>query len=351
MAKNARQLREEREAARRKAIREKVDAKIKASEERKKEQEMAQEAAKIKKMKDEMPHKGERKSLAKAVGVKSTFVVGDKVYMTSFGKGNDAIVEKKVENNSSEDITIPPAFELSEVTDEKYTVTGGRIKGLEVTVDNPAHYKNNPDLRVRNDSLCLKPKLEERFYGKTFPDDNIHIQLIYNILDIEKILAVYSSNAVYVLNNILDYELEGKNMDYISSLNCDLTFEEYENRKKKDILDIFYDFANSNKLYYFGEAFCISDRNKTKLKTYDEIYEITALIAQLRQWCFHDEGEKKQGWLYNLESLKDNFKYTLDDLYQAPIKKINRNFIKTNKVNLLILADIFRDESKEKLAK
>lgn len=351
MAKNARQLREEREAARRKAIREKADERIRIEKERKKEQEAAKEAEKIKKMKEEMPHKGERKSLAKAIGVKSTFVVGDKVYMTSFGKGNDAIVEKKVENNSSEDITIPPAFELSEVTDEKYTVTGGRIKGLEVTVDNPAHYRDKPNLRVRNDSLCLKPKLEERFYGKTFPDDNIHIQLIYNILDIEKILSVYSSNAVYVLNNILDYEIKGENKDYISSLNCDLTFEEYENRKSKDVLDIFYNFADSSKLYYFGEAFCTTEKNKTRLKSYDEIYEITALIAQLRQWCFHDEGENKQGWLYNLESLKDNFKYTLDDLYRSPINKINRNFIKTNKVNLLILSDIFRDESKEKLAK
>ncbi len=37
--------------------------------------------------------------------------------------------------------------------------------------------------------------------GRTF-EDNIHIQLIYNILDIEKIRSVHINNIIYEINNL-----------------------------------------------------------------------------------------------------------------------------------------------------
>ncbi len=58
------------------------------------------------------------------------------------------------------------------------------------------------DGSVRTDLLSEKAKLEARFFGKDFPDDNIHIQLIHNILDIDKILAPYINGISVTLNRM-----------------------------------------------------------------------------------------------------------------------------------------------------
>ena len=58
--------------------------------------------------------------------------------------------------------------------------------------------------------IHCRAALEERFFGKTF-GDNIHIQLIHNILDIEKILyieAVDRKTFVYTENECYESELK-----------------------------------------------------------------------------------------------------------------------------------------------
>ena len=54
------------------------------------------------------------KSLAKALGVKSAFSLGDdKILITSFGKGNDAIIEKAIEKEEVIDKNNPVMFNAS----------------------------------------------------------------------------------------------------------------------------------------------------------------------------------------------------------------------------------------------
>lgn len=101
---NARQLREQQKIAEK----EKYARKAQLERERKKEEEAAREAEiaaekrrrRIEAICKEMnennePIKSDKKSSAKAAGVKSVFAVDDAVYMTSFGRGNDAVLEKK----------------------------------------------------------------------------------------------------------------------------------------------------------------------------------------------------------------------------------------------------------------
>ena len=55
-----------------------------------------------------------KKSGAKANGLKSVLVLDDKILMTSFGKGNCAILEKEVQNDVVKDINIDnPVFDAS----------------------------------------------------------------------------------------------------------------------------------------------------------------------------------------------------------------------------------------------
>ena len=155
------------------------------------------------------PAAEKKKSSVKAAGMKSILVSENKMYITSFGKGNSAVLEyevDKVDNNNYNKTQLSSEsssnIKLCGVTKVNITFSSkhGFGSGVEINTSNPTH-RSGESSPVRWDMLGLKSELEKRFFGKTF-DDNIHIQLIYNILDIEKILAVYVTNIVYALNNI-----------------------------------------------------------------------------------------------------------------------------------------------------
>lgn len=296
----------------------------------------------------------DKKSLAKAAGVKSVFAVGDAVYMTSFGRGNDAVLEKKIVSDSHESINKDdPAFTLTDVNTTNYKVLSGRVKALTAVTDNPVHHGDSPD-SVPTDMLGLKKTLEEKFYGRAFDSDNIHIQLIYNILDIEKILAQYSTNAVYALNNLFRAE-ETESEDFVGSISSNYTFDSL-NEKNKEKLSVLLSEARTG---YFGNAFyyCVKDKDTGRIKkdksgnpmtrrrSEKNCYDILALIGSLRQWSFHGNDRNDPTWLYHLEDLDKEFLHILDELYDETIGRVNHDFVNNNKVNILILNSIFGDEA------
>lgn len=270
------------------------------------------------------------KSMAKAAGVKSVFAVGNTVYMTSFGRGNDAVLEQKIVDTSHEPLNIDdPAYQLNVVTMNGYSVTGHRGETVSAVTDNPLRRfnggkKDEPEQSVPTDMLCLKPTLEKKFFGKEF-NDNIHIQLIYNILDIEKILAVYSTNAIYALNNMsADENIE--NSDFFMKRTTDETFDDFEKKKEstnsreKADFDAFEKFIGNYRLAYFADAFYVNKKNpkgkaKNVLREDKELYSVLTLIGKLRHWCVHSEEGRAEFWLYKLNELKDDFKNVLDVVY------------------------------------
>ena len=362
---NARQLREQQKIAEK----EKYARKAQLERERKKEEEAAREAEiaaekrrrRIEAICKEMnennePIKSDKKSSAKAAGVKSVFAVDDAVYMTSFGRGNDAVLEKKIISGSHENINCDePAFTLTNVAADKYEIESSRVKSLNATSDNPVHHGNDQPNAVFSDMLELKSPLETRVYGKTFDNDNIHIQLIYNILDIEKILALYSTNAIYALNNLLN---KNDQTDIFERMMTDNTYKEIcdppEDRYKanRQELKAFMDSLIKNpRLAYYGTAFYIPNDNKSVLRSEKEIYDILALLGKLRHWCIHG-NESNRKWLYSLDDndfLAPEFKKIMDKLYDGAIDKLNKDFVKTNKVNIQILEAIFSNEDHAEL--
>lgn len=299
------------------------------------------------------------KSAAKAAGVKSVFAVNDAIYMTSFGKGNDAVLEKKIVSDSHENMNKEaPAFILTDVNNTKYKLSSSRIKSLEATSDNPVHRKKGKDDKsdyvnfdhINSDMLMLKGKLEQKFYGETFGNDNIHIQLIYNILDVEKILAQYSTNAVYALNNLFR-EKQSESRDIFSNMTTDYTYNDicYSTEYKKIDIKNFIDLSMKNpRLAYFGSAFLTDNGKRKSLRNEEDIYDIFTLIGKLRHWCVHGNDENSV-WLYKLDSLSQEFRDIMDKLYNETIKNINHNFINTNKVNIQILASVYPEEKLSKI--
>ena len=303
------------------------------------------------------PAAEKKKSSVKAAGMKSILVSENKMYITSFGKGNSAVLEYEVDNNdynktqlSSEDNS---NIELCDVDEVNITFSSkhGFESGVEINTSNPTH-RSGESSSVRGDMLGLKSELEKRFFGKTF-DDNIHIQLIYNILDIEKILAVYVTNIVYALNNMLGLENESNNdfMGYLSAKNTYYIFTHPDKSNLSDnvkgnikkSLSKFNALLKTKHLGYFG-----LEEPKTKDERASEayqkrVYHMLAIVGQIRQCVFHDKSRTKKFDLYSfINNIYPEYRDTLDYLVDERFDSINKGFIQGNKVNISLLIDMMK---------
>uniref|UniRef100_UPI003FD82B6C type VI-D CRISPR-associated RNA-guided ribonuclease Cas13d n=1 Tax=Ruminococcus bicirculans (ex Wegman et al. 2014) TaxID=1160721 RepID=UPI003FD82B6C len=310
------------------------------------------------------PAAEKKKSSVKAAGMKSILVSKNKMYITSFGKGNSAVLEyevDKVDNNdynqtqlSSEDSS---NIELRGVTKVNITFSSkhGLESGVEINTSNPTH-RSGESSPVRWDMLGLKSELEKRFFGKTF-DDNIHIQLIYNILDIEKILAVYVTNIVYALNNMLGVKGSESHDDFIGYLSTNNTYDVFidpdnsslSDDKKANVrksLSKFNALLKTKRLGYFGLEEPKTKDNRVSEAYKKRVYHMLAIVGQIRQCVFHDLSEHLE---YDLYSFIDNSKKvyrecreTLDYLVDERFDSINKGFIQGNKVNISLLIDMMK---------
>lgn len=310
------------------------------------------------------PAAEKKKSSVKAAGMKSILVSENKMYITSFGKGNSAVLEyevDKVDNNDYNKTQLSSKdnsnIELGNVNEVNITFSSRRgfESGVEINTSNPTH-RSGESSSVRGDMLGLKSELEKRFFGKTF-DDNIHIQLIYNILDIEKILAVYVTNIVYALNNMLGVKGSESYDDFMGYLSAQNTYYIFTHPDKSNLSDKvkgnikkslskFNALLKTKRLGYFG-----LEEPKTKDTRASEaykkrVYHMLAIVGQIRQCVFHDLSEHSE---YDLYSFIDNSKKvyrecreTLDYLVDERFDSINKGFIQGNKVNISLLIDMMK---------
>lgn len=302
-----------------------------------------------------------KKSSVKAAGMKSILVSENKMYITSFGKGNSAVLEyevDKVDDNDYNQTQLSSKgssnIELHGVNEVNITFSSkhGFGSGVEINTSNPTH-RSGESSPVRWDMLGLKSELEKRFFGKTF-DDNIHIQLIYNILDIEKILAVYVTNIVYALNNMLGEGDDESHDDFMGYLSAKNTYDVFTDPDESDLsknikgnikksLSKFNDLLKTKRLGYFG-----LEEPKTKdtnaLEAYKKrVYHMLAIVGQIRQSVFHDKSSKLHEDLYSFIDIIDSeYRETLDYLVDERFDSINKGFIQGNKVNISLLIDMMK---------
>lgn len=302
-----------------------------------------------------------KKSSVKAAGMKSILVSKNKMYITSFGKGNSAVLEYEVDNNDYNKTQLSSKdnsnIELCGVNEVNITFSSKRgfESGVEINTSNPTH-RSGESSPVRGDMLGLKSELEKRFFGKTF-DDNIHIQLIYNILDIEKILAVYVTNIVYALNNMLGIKDSESYDDFMGYLSAKNTYEVFTHPDKSNLSDkakgnikksfsTFNDLLKTKRLGYFGLEEPKTKDTRVSQAYKKRVYHMLAIVGQIRQCVFHDLSEHSE---YDLYSFIDNSKKvyrecreTLDYLVDERFDSINKGFIQGNKVNISLLIDMMK---------
>lgn len=304
------------------------------------------------------PAAEKKKSSVKAAGMKSILVSENKMYITSFGKGNSAVLEYEVDNNDYNKTQLSSKdnsnIELGNVNEVNITFSSRRgfESGVEINTSNPTH-RSGESSSVRGDMLGLKSELEKRFFGKTF-DDNIHIQLIYNILDIEKILAVYVTNIVYALNNMLGIKDSESYDDFMGYLSAKNTYEVFTHPDKSDLSDkvkgnikksfsTFNDLLKTKRLGYFGLEEPKTKDTRVSQAYKKRVYHMLAIVGQIRQSVFHDKSSKLDEDLYSFIDIIDSeYRETLDYLVDERFDSINKGFIQGNKVNISLLIDMMK---------
>ncbi len=297
------------------------------------------------------------KSKAKAAGVKSVFMLEDgTALVTSFGRGNDALPEKEISAETVTDLRTPAAFSLATV-DKKYSVRGRA--GIVAHPDSPSGSQGL-------DLIKCKGELERRYFGKEFKD-NIHIQIIYSILDIEKILAVHVNNIVYSLDNLRrkDSTETDDFIGYMSTINdfCAYSDPEKYLAGRPDAIRsvlagkaVFEEYLKNPRLGYFGAAFFNQRGDKLERKTDEDIYWVFAMLGGLRQFCAHDKNSARH-WLYCLEDTKmlpAAAGAYLEKNYCDAVAKLDNGFVRNNaSANFTLLFSAFGAtdlKSKVKLA-
>lgn len=197
------------------------------------------------------------------------------------------------------------------------------------------------------DALCLKPYFEKDFFGRTFTD-NMHIQAIYNIFDIEKILAKHITNIIYTVNSF-DRNYNQSGNDTIGfDINYRVPYSEYgggkdsngepKNQSKWKKRDNFIKFYNEAKphLGYYENIFYDHGEPISE----EKFYNYLNILNFIRNNTFHYKDDDIE--LYS-ENYSEEFVFIncLNKFVKNKFKNVNKNFISNEKNNLYIILNAY----------
>ena len=296
-------------------------------------------------------------TLTKRMGLKSTLVFDNKITVTSFANSSNsekasAHIEKRTDfwgkTIMQDEKMFRTDVEKQQIYIEKeFPDENNKIITQTAMFENPA---------LRNcgkDYIGMKNSVEKVMFGKEFPNDNLHIQIAYNILDIKKIICPYINNVVNIFYNLGRGKLKDDKNDLLGN-KIGLKSEE----KIEDLL------INSSAYFvYFGDVFKQvklskeqqekSEEEKRRIwqelwnKNFDHNKNIVNSLIKLRQMCFHQnyensDKEVSSTALFNIEQfLNKEEKASLDEIYTGAIDKVNYDFNKNSSNNLYILEQIY----------
>lgn len=375
-----RELREQQQAEKR-ARYQKRDADKKAAEEARLEQERQNARNKLAEKIAASSNKEVgtvRKSAAKAANLKSTFILDDRtLLMTSFGRGSAAQPEKRITNGQVTSINQPPAFQ-AEARSHQYAISGR----MSAVSDDPLHNGQGIHVAARRQKDAeqgvgqsvgfLREKLEQKFYGQTF-SDNIHIQLIYSILDIEKLLASHINHITYEINNLFR-DKDSENPDFMGYMSLNVPYEEIcfgdtvkgkaaeNNKRSLNSLNLLT--GHMNQRYYFNSAFNdwlyvpegVSKKDKAAREYWSRwnVYYRLCLLGMTRQAMSHENTGKEKN-IYQLDAkfdpafqsdplrkaAREEARQMLDTLFGSRVRELNEHFLEMAKRNLIILFRVY----------
>lgn len=320
-----------------------------------------------------------KKSSAKMAGLKSLQYLNDEETIAlSFGKGNEAILEKSItKNNENNEIKISNISKSNNInlklnpnnlliTNNLRKKDGEFVTGQADTITPNDFY----------DDLRFKDQLETEIFGKITAingtetinpvsfKDNIRIQIAYNIFDIIKKLVPISANLCYSLNSL---DRKNKNKDDIIGNNLNYGKEYNETNEK---FNNFCENAKLNFAYYgnlfgkFKEEFIENKNQDKKVKIIkfnanenQEIYNTLLPVNFLRNGISHFNEVGKQDDKHQpialFQNNYDNYKLITKILYskfENAVKQINKNFFDNEKNNFYIFTQSLNQSVNDELS-
>jgi hypothetical protein len=322
-----------------------------------------------------MPNNSQKKTDAKRIGVKSVLLHGNEnITITTFGKGNKAEVAIQTDKTGS---NLAQKYEERNLTAQKLTSAGFEMLGTiggdyldPVILANPAD-------RAGEDYLQLKGTLEKEFFSEEFPNDNVRIQIIHNILDIQKILGLYVNDIIYCVNNLRDdFWITYKDEKGISKTSEEPDIVGTGSGKQKGALPKMRHYFG-----FFGKAFrgvspkpekgkdgkltnqaefdAVDNYNLSVLAVLNELRQVTAHYKNCHKIFLQNEKLWKElkikkdivvSCSYNQQGKKlEVCENLIENAYTKRTADINSKFLDHSKVNLRILFRLFNDVKQDEI--
>lgn len=304
--------------------------------------------------------KAKKKSSAKIAGVKSVMKTSaDTTVIAVFGKGNEAVLEKRIINNETTDINKSSKISVDAKSEKKRYVITSKSRNAGKSNSAIKGYTDKPDEHSGLDLLGLKDELEQEIFDDNF-QDNLRVQIAYNIFDIVKALAPVANNITYTLNS-LDRK-DGHKNDIIGfTLNYSIAYNQFGTGNdqviiKKQALQNYIANAKNNFIYY-DDIFYHDERKPkneivSELNSEKDIYYSLGLINFLRNSVSHF-GDKFLLFKKDYQFLNGDLKKRLDKTFRQKVESVNKNFTANEKNNLWLAANALNvkgDEGLKKLA-
>lgn len=325
----------------------------------------------LKGAKKSQKNKSVDKVTAKKIGLKSTLIYDGKLALTSFanaktGDKNATNVEQISSYFGDTIYSKNPILFNADVSEQEIVIKpiNRAVVNKDLPIPNPAK------MGVKKDYVGIKGVLENKYFGKIHNDDNIHVQIAYNVADIKKIMIPYLEQIIY-----LCYNLNRKERD------LDLL-------KKKDVIGTLY-YANPlsrfrvdpdtkpktlqsvNKLLenysvyntYFSDLFKVPKKGKNNLPDPKSVsicdehnFNVFRTLSMIRQACVHAKisgtASDPERLLYDANACKreqpDLYAF-IDNLANRAFEKTNADFCNNAKNNLYVLSKVYPHLTAEEL--
>lgn len=318
-----------------------------------------------------------KKSSAKMAGLKSLqYLSPNQNIAVAFGNGNKAIIDKSIDTSNGK-TTINPFLTETEEYLDILTITENQHN---YSVVNNERKQDNENLKGQADKITekdflddlrFKDQLEQEIFDKTF-QDNLRIQIAYNIFDIIKKLVPVSANLCYTLNSLDRTQTDSKKDIIGYNLDCEKDYLSISTNKKTTF-DTYYNNAKYNFVYFgdlfgsFSEIKNTKKNNKQKAKTEtqtkftpyinEKVHETLLPINFFRNGISHFNGAEIQETPHSPISLfKKEYddhpliKDTINDKFKNAINQINDNFFDNEKNNFYIFTQSLNQSVNDELS-
>ena len=270
-----------------------------------------------------------KKSKVKLNGVKAVYHISPDVrVIATFGRGNNSVLDKHIENGSVE--------ELQNHSDIEVNISRKTYSFRKKSLKKDAGQFSVPD--NTNDQLGIRKELEEEIFDEKF-DDNIHIQAAYAVNDIIKTLSVAANLAETAINGLDRKNTENDMIGFY--IIPHITYQKYAGNKKPKFDEFIGRVKAQGTFSYFPDILPKFKEESEEESDKEKLYYIMCIISLIRNSTIHYAAGNSR----NADSMdyifgefnsvnKEALTATADNLIKSKIDFINKGFSKNQKNNI-----------------